>query len=139
MFQKIVVGIDGSEGSERALETATILADENQAEVVLCHVAEWIPVPAGQVPLHPGENEMKEKLDQAAGALREKGIKSEVRLESLIYGGPARTIANVAEESSADLIVIGTRGYSAIGGVLLGSVTQRLLHMAPCKILCVPA
>jgi len=139
MFQKIVIGVDGSEDSERALKAATELARENQAAVVLCHVAEWIPVPAGQVPLHPGESEMKEKLGQEAEALREKGIEAEARIESLIYGGPARTIANVAEESSADLIVIGTRGYSAIGGALLGSVTQRLLHMSPCMILCVPA
>jgi nucleotide-binding universal stress UspA family protein len=39
----------------------------------------------------------------------------------------------------ADVVVVGTRGHTAIGGLLLGSVTQRLLHVAPCPVLAVPA
>ena len=53
-------------------------------------------------------------------------------------GGPAHAIADAAKEVGADLIVVGTRGHTALGGLLLGSVTNRLLHIAPCPVLAVP-
>jgi hypothetical protein len=52
---------------------------------------------------------------------------------------PAHEIADVAREVGADLIVIGTRGHTPIAGLSLGSVTLRLLHVAPCPVLAVPA
>jgi nucleotide-binding universal stress UspA family protein len=51
---------------------------------------------------------------------------------------PAHAIAEVAREERSDLVVMGTRGHTALAGVLLGSVTQRLLHIAPCPVLVVP-
>ena len=50
----------------------------------------------------------------------------------------ANMIADVARESGADLIVVGTRGHTPLAGLLLGSVTERLLHLGPCPILAVP-
>jgi nucleotide-binding universal stress UspA family protein len=52
---------------------------------------------------------------------------------------PAHEIADLAREADADLIVVGSRGHGLIAGLLLGSVTQRLLHVAPCPVLVVPA
>jgi nucleotide-binding universal stress UspA family protein len=53
-------------------------------------------------------------------------------------GGAAHRIAEAAQEAEADLIVVGTRGHTAFAGLLLGSVTQRLLHVAPCPVLAIP-
>jgi nucleotide-binding universal stress UspA family protein len=52
--------------------------------------------------------------------------------------GPAHVIAGVAGDAKADVIVSGTRGHTAIAGLLLGSVTQRLLHLAHCPVLVIP-
>ena len=52
---------------------------------------------------------------------------------------PAQDIADTAREIGADLIVLGTRGHGAVAGLLLGSVVLRLLHVAPCPVVAVPA
>jgi nucleotide-binding universal stress UspA family protein len=54
------------------------------------------------------------------------------------YTSPADAVAAVAAETNADAIVCGTRGHSALTGAILGSVAQRLLHVAPCAVIAVP-
>ncbi len=70
--------------------------------------------------------------------LRGKGIQAESRVVQAGARPAAHTIAEVAKEEGSDLIVMGTRGHTALGGLLLGSVTQRLLHIAPCPVMVVP-
>ena len=59
-------------------------------------------------------------------------------MRNVMVGGPAHPIAEIAEEANADLIVAGTRGHSPVAGLLVGSVTQRLIHIARCPVLVVP-
>lgn len=138
MSSKIVVGVDGSEGSDRALSEATSVAKRDGAAIVLCHVVERIAAKGDMAPLHADEPAVKQGIEKQAADLRDAGIEADVRFESVVLGGPARSIADLAAETGADLIVVGTRGHSALAGVVLGSVTQRLLHLASCPVLCVP-
>jgi nucleotide-binding universal stress UspA family protein len=138
MSSKIVVGVDGSEGSDRALEQAADIAKRDGASIVLCHVVERIAAKGDMAPLHADEPEVKAAVEKQVADLRDQGIDADARFESIVLGGPARSIADLADESGADLIVVGTRGHSALAGVILGSVTQKLLHIASCPVLCVP-
>ena len=54
-------------------------------------------------------------------------------------GGAAAAIAEIADKEGADVIVAGTRGYGALAGLLVGSVTHQLLHIAHCPLLVVPS
>lgn len=65
-------------------------------------------------------------------------METSVEMRSVMLGGPAHAIEDVAAEAGADLIVTGTPGHSPVAGLLLGSVTQRLLHIARRPVLAVP-
>jgi nucleotide-binding universal stress UspA family protein len=70
--------------------------------------------------------------------LTDAGFDVHLHVQTTVGGGPAHVIADVAQNVGADIILIGTRGHAPVAGLLLGSVTQRLLHIAPCPVLAVP-
>ena len=67
-----------------------------------------------------------------------EGISATLRLSTGFAGRSADAIAGAARELGADVIVVGTRGRGPVASLLVGSVTQRLLHSAPCPLLAVP-
>ena len=71
--------------------------------------------------------------------MKESGVDATLRVVHGTNIDPADLIAGVAKDVDADVIVVGTRGHGRVAGMLLGSVTQRLLHVAPCPVLAVPA
>ena len=77
-------------------------------------------------------------LDYAAELARESGLTSTLEVHSSTIGGPAHVIADAAEKLGADVIVTGTRGHTAVAGVILGSVAQRLVHLASRPVIVVP-
>jgi nucleotide-binding universal stress UspA family protein len=140
MFTNIVCAVDGSEQAVLALDCACQMAQRDGAELHVAHVVEKLVTGrvAGQN-VHVDEDQMDAKIEQQMNALAAQyGIKPTLHLTAGTSGNAARQIAEIAGEVGADLIVIGTRGHSAVAGVLLGSVTQRLLHIARCPVLAVP-
>lgn len=140
MFNTILWATDGSESADRALPYAKTLATHDGAALVVVHSVEHMVGPrAGGFPVHADEEEVKAKIERQAEELAADGI----NVSSKIVGGPsvigaAHTIADVARYVGADLIIVGTRGHTPLSGLMLGGVTQRLLHIASCPVLAVP-
>jgi len=127
MYDTIVIALDGSQGSDRALPVGVEYAKREAAGVVVAHVRTHA--------LETGiENKLRWQIDQ----LRADGVDSSLMIKNGLDGGEAEVIAAIAAESGADLIVIAGRGRGPFAGAVLGSVTQRLLPIASCPVLVVP-
>jgi nucleotide-binding universal stress UspA family protein len=140
MFSNIVWATDGSEHADRALDYATRLADSERAELHVVHIVEMLVggrVAGQRAFLNEDQVDAKIKA-QAQEVSLQYGIQTTVHMTPSGMSNIADRIAEIAADSRADLIVVGTRGHSTIGGLVLGSVTQRLLHVASCPVLAVP-
>jgi nucleotide-binding universal stress UspA family protein len=139
MFKKVVWATDGSEAADQALALARTLAQEGGGELRVIHCEEiglWGG--GGTVSVHAHEDELKAKIEGQVSELSSAGVPASFELVSSGVGGAAHRIAEAAENWQADLIVVGTRGHTPLTGLLLGSVTQRLLHIAACPVLALP-
>jgi nucleotide-binding universal stress UspA family protein len=137
VFKTIVLALDGSDESRQALPLATELARQDDARIVIAHVEQDV-VGKGGGPIPATEDEIQAEIRKQAEALSAGGIETSVEMRNVMLGGPAHAIAEIADGANADLIVVGTRGHSAVAGLFLGSVTQRLLHIARCPVLVAP-
>jgi nucleotide-binding universal stress UspA family protein len=138
MTRKILVAVDGSEPSSRAVEEAARLASD--AEVVVLHVREredLIGPGDGSVELET-EDEAREMVDPIVARLKDAGVRARGEVSTSRIGMVARSIIASARDEGADLIVAGSRGLSDWRSLVLGSVTHRLLHDAGLPVLVVP-
>jgi nucleotide-binding universal stress UspA family protein len=138
MFKTIVWATDGSENADAALAVAKTLASENGASLLVAHIVQRYATKTG-LPVYADEELLEARLEQIVEELSGEGVNARLEIVNHIGPQPAHEIADLAREAGADLIVVGTRGHGAIPGLLLGSVTSRLLHVAPCPVLVVPA
>ena len=137
MFNTIVLALDGSEGSRGAIPVAAELARQNGGRIVIAHVEQDVAGKGG-APIPVTEDEIQAEIRKQADQLSTDGIETSVEMRNVMLGGPAHPIAEIAKDANADLIVAGTHGHTPIAGLLLGSVTQRLLHIARTPVLVVP-
>jgi nucleotide-binding universal stress UspA family protein len=138
-FNVIVWAADGSPSADRAFGTVSRLARTGDHRVIAVHVDEVALGRGGAHEVHVDEDERLASVEARLTELRSAGVETELRTSRAAVGGAARVIADVAEDAGAGLIVAGTRGHGTVAGLLVGSVTQRLLHIAPCPVLVVPA
>ncbi|MDX6586831.1 MAG: hypothetical protein QOI31_1304 [Solirubrobacterales bacterium] len=137
MFKKILVAQDGSDGSARVLPLAIAMAEDAGAEIVIAHVDERTTGKGGGS-LNALDGELQEQLKARASELTANGTATTFESGTIMVGGPAHVLAEIADSVGADLIVAGTRGHSPLSGLMLGSVAQRLLHVAHQPVLLVP-
>lgn len=144
---KILIATDGSAFSRTAIDACrNIIADPEHTSIKLISVTED-PTPIGPDPFTTSEeysNEMERALHQQAKKILERAeshIKttfsepvSDLTTE-VVMGSPARVIVNRAREWEADLIVVGSHGAGFWSRMLLGSVSNSVVHHAPCSVL----
>lgn len=127
-MEKILVGFDGSEGSERALNRAIMLVDEC-GELILLAV---VPSPSDKSFVDEGVyKKLKKKAqDLIADAISDIGP-HDFKVTGIVEGGDAAArIIDAANRLNCDLIVLGSKGTSEIGRYLLGSVANKVVQYA---------
>lgn len=138
MFETIVWATDGSGTADHALPFALELVARDAARLVVVHVRELVVGRMGGYPMYADEPDIKARLAEQVASLRESGVDVVLVERSCTSGHAAKLIAEIAEEHDAGLIVLGTHGHSRIGGALIGSTTQALLHAGNLPVFAVP-
>lgn len=142
-LNEILVPLDFSEDSDAALDYAIELAARFRARLRLVHAYNLqaqlafpyeVPIPAEL--WRSVRDAAAQKLDRAREKAESAGVGADVHLSEC---GPASAIAELAEQLGVDLVVMGTRGRTGVGRLLLGSVAERTIRMAPCPVLTLKA
>jgi nucleotide-binding universal stress UspA family protein len=136
MFDKILLAIDGSEHSMKALPVIGDLAAKLGSQVSVLHVLEREASKVGTFERETAA-EGSTLVEDAVSELRGRGIDAHGQMVHTVYGNAAQQIPATAEEEGASLIVMGSRGLSDWTGLLLGSVTQKVLHLGHIPVLVV--
>ena len=145
VFRTIVVAIDFSETSDDALRVGCELAESHGSELHLLHVIPdarqraW-SVEAPQLDFAALQQENMEEAERmlAARTVPVTGLLPRV-VRRVVAGLPAaREIAQYAASHGADVIVVGTHGYGPVRRLVLGSVADHVIRLAPCPVLTVP-
>lgn len=156
MFNRILVALDRSELSDRVFQKAIQLAEAMGANLMVLHVISYEEPSAPRPPMILGvdysstlsaelwqsyreqcalfEQNQIDYLRSLTEKAAEHGIPAEF---SLNYGYPGRVICDLARSWQADLVVVGRRGHSGLSELFLGSVSNYVLHHAPCSVLTV--
>ncbi len=147
MYSAIVVGTDGSETANKAVEHAAGLAKSSGATLHVVHA--FRAVMFGEAALATGAGGMMidvERMNEgiadhartvsaaSIAAVKADGV---VIVAHTISGDPSDAIIAVAQDVGADLLVVGNRGMSGMKRFVLGSVPNRIAHHAPCSVLIV--
>lgn len=140
MFKTVIWATDGSEAADRALAYAKRLVAESKGSLLVVHAEEhFFGSRIGGYPVFADEEEIEAKIQAQVSELGKEGVPAKLEVIKGRAGQAAYAIAEVARERQADAIVVGTRGLGPVAGLLVGSVTHRLLHTTPCPVLVVPS
>ncbi|MCU0611298.1 MAG: universal stress protein [Candidatus Eisenbacteria bacterium] len=142
MFRRIVCPTDFSDASFGALQAAQDLARHFAGELIVVHVVEPIPpVPVDtdgsiRFDVFRYEDELMSAAEKLLLETLKQRLSGEVTARPLVAGGvPWEEIVRIATEEKADLLVIATHGRSGWKHLLFGSVTERVIRVAPCPVL----
>lgn len=138
MFSKVLVPIDGSDNSFRALDAALLLSENLGAKVTAIHVMEEIPVLHIQSEkllrqlLDAYKKERQVILTKCSEIATSKGLSINTKL---LQGNAGSTILDFCEKEKYDLIVMGSRGMGKFRELVLGSVSNKIVHHSSCPVM----
>jgi nucleotide-binding universal stress UspA family protein len=135
-IKKVLLPVDGSSSSDRAVNYAVGFCELVGAEAVLLHAHKSVPQTLGKPNFDEAMDRMNREAQDVLRPYEETLSLSGVNYVSRIVGGPsAEVIFDVATAEGCDLIVMGSKGKSDLEGLMVGSVTHKVLHLAPCPVL----
>jgi nucleotide-binding universal stress UspA family protein len=140
LFSKLLVPVDGSENSLRALEAAIFLSKKLDAQITALHVMEKAPT----VYIHP-QKELEELLknyrkesERILEKCQQIGKNNRIELNMAVSEGDvASKIIQYVDKGRFDLVVMGHRGSGKFKEMVLGSVSEKVLHRTKCSVLIV--
>ncbi len=138
-FRRILLAVDANEASARAAQAAADLARAFDGHILIVHLRESLP-PPGRVDAWQLETPQAAAavVTQTKESLAKMGVDAEATVQLSHNHNQARDLAELAELDGSDVIVVGTRGMSALSGLLSGSVSHRLIHESKIPVLIVP-
>src|SRR5690625_1554215 len=138
-YKNIIIAVDGSEASEKAFKKGLVIAEDNQARMILAHVIDSRAfATAGTY-----DRTLVEQTNLHAEELLNNYIKNTTKsapqIEKCIeYGSPKVKISrDIAKKYNADLIICGATGLNAVERFLIGSVSESIMKYATCDVLVV--
>jgi nucleotide-binding universal stress UspA family protein len=140
MFKKILLATDGSENANRAADAAISLAQGlGHPSITIAHIVTSTPSESRMVQakfdVHSLlEEESRKTLSRTLAQCDAAGITYTLKVA---IGDPAQEILAHVQKEQIDLVVIGSRGLGTLKGILIGSVSQKIAHLAPCPVMIV--
>jgi nucleotide-binding universal stress UspA family protein len=137
-LKKILIPVDDSDHSLKAVDYGTGFARLVNSEILLLHCHRPFPVALGEPYFQMALNKIMEKSNKILEPYRRLLEDTDVYFsDRILEGPPGQAILKVAEIEETDLIIMGSRGRTDLGGLVLGSVTHRVLHSSACPVLVV--
>jgi nucleotide-binding universal stress UspA family protein len=145
-MKRILVATDGSAGAERAIDYAAQLAKRESAELLIVNVigGYGLPDQVFSAFSHTQQNWLEELLESMSAELLTKARERVLQVGAITTqlesrrGDVVQTIIEIAQEKRTDAIVVGKRGTGVVSGLLLGSVSQKLVSLSPLPVTVVP-
>ena len=145
-MKRILVATDGSDGADRAVDYAAHLAMHEGDELLIVHVIGGYGLPDNVFRqfTHAEQAWLQEQLEAVSRKIlnaareRARGIGVATILLESRTGDAAQTIVAIAQEKNVECIVVGKRGVGRIAGLLLGSISQKIVSLAPLPVTVVP-
>jgi nucleotide-binding universal stress UspA family protein len=146
MFKSVLVAVDGSEHSMRAVDMAADLSKNFGTRLLILHVYKHVtPMESthslvrSRQSLAPSDDALRDFAKEVVQEAKQRAIKKGAQhVDTFIKKGqPARAIVDFAKEKGVDAIIMGNRGWGDIGAFLLGSVSHKVSNLAGCTCITV--
>jgi len=138
VFTNILVPVDGSDNSYRALDAALLLSEKLGSSIIVIHVMEQFPIThigseklLSEV-LEAYKKENQDILSKCSEIATQKGLTIKT---VLLQGNPASTILDYSKKEKFDLLIMGSRGLGKFKELILGSVSGKIVHHSPCAVM----
>jgi nucleotide-binding universal stress UspA family protein len=138
LFTNILVPVDGSDNSYRALDAALILSEKLGSNITVIHVMEQFPIThigseklLSEV-LEAYKKENQDILSKCTEIATQKGLTIKTLL---LEGNPASLILDYSKKEKFDLLIMGSRGLGKFKELILGSVSGKIVHHSPCAVM----